>query len=242
MDVLSRWHGHERSLRRNKHPNVILQRAWNKHGEFVFVFETIELCPKSKLISREQFWIDTLCSAKLGYNIAPTAGSMLGYSHRPDTKIKIGKSSSGTNSAVYRHGASKHPLCWVWQDMLRHYARKDDRGGPHVEIFEEWKSDVWSFIRWGEANGWVRGLEFDRKKLDGDYTPENCRFVTASDKTRNRRPYKLTPEGKRAVRKSVAASNRRRIWTAEQRKAASDRLMLGFRAMLQRRASRGNAQ
>lgn len=62
-----------------------LQNAYNKYKADSFSFEIIELCDKSNLISREQYYLD---STKLLYNSSKTAGSCLGY--------KFGKQSEQT--------------------------------------------------------------------------------------------------------------------------------------------------
>lgn len=55
-----RWLKHRALLRHNKHQNSHLQAAWNKYGESSFTFSIIEECPIDSLLSREQFYIDTL--------------------------------------------------------------------------------------------------------------------------------------------------------------------------------------
>lgn len=69
---------HLQRLRLNNHDNQILQNSYNKHGEKNFVFEIIEMVPDlSNLISREQFYIDTINPF---YNICRVAGSTQGRS------------------------------------------------------------------------------------------------------------------------------------------------------------------
>jgi group I intron endonuclease len=65
-----------------------LQRAWEKYGEERFEFEILEQIddPKS-LVPAEQRWIDALQPV---YNVAPTAGSQLGFKHAPETLPKLG--------------------------------------------------------------------------------------------------------------------------------------------------------
>lgn len=85
---------HKEALRRNAHDNKYLQRAWNKYGESNFTFQVIEIVPcKEDLIPREQFWLDTKKSAnrKFGYNLCPTAGSLLGFKHSVESKLKVSK-------------------------------------------------------------------------------------------------------------------------------------------------------
>ena len=82
-----RWAIHRSHLRRNMHHSILLQRVWNKYWEQSFRFEVIEYVDnKSKLIEREQYWIDLL---KPEYNIAKAAGSPLGVVKSEETKAKL---------------------------------------------------------------------------------------------------------------------------------------------------------
>ncbi len=72
-------------LRRNKHPNSFLQRSWNKYGEGAFgvsVLEYTELT-REALVSREQYYIDTL---RPEFNLSPTANSCLGVKHNEEAR------------------------------------------------------------------------------------------------------------------------------------------------------------
>jgi len=91
-----RWHEHKKFLKKNIHRNRLLQNAWNKHGEENFVFEVIEdILDKSKLIEREQYYIDTL---KPEYNICKIADSSLGVKRSEETIERISKAHIGVNS------------------------------------------------------------------------------------------------------------------------------------------------
>lgn len=70
-DFQARWDRHLKSLRKNKHHNIRLQRSFNIHGEKSFIFEIIEVAEYNKDIQKlEQYYIDTLNSKVNGYNIA----------------------------------------------------------------------------------------------------------------------------------------------------------------------------
>jgi group I intron endonuclease len=73
-NVKTRINGHLYDLRREKHNNNYLQRAWLKYGEENFVFEIIEKCSVNDLHAREHYWVNELnCLDKsIGYNIKPT--------------------------------------------------------------------------------------------------------------------------------------------------------------------------
>jgi hypothetical protein len=52
---------------------------------------------------------------------------------------------------------------------------------------EEWKRDFMSFYNWALSAGYKSGLQIDRINVDGNYEPDNCRFVTAKENSRNKR-------------------------------------------------------
>lgn len=54
-------------------------------------------------------------------------------------------------------------------------------------ICEEWLRDIDSFISFALSNGWSESLQIDRIDNDGDYEPNNVRFVTSKENSRNRR-------------------------------------------------------
>lgn len=74
-------------LRKNKHHSPYLQRAWNKYGGKAFNFRRLLVCSKEDLIVYEQRAIDIYQAAngKHGFNARPTAESMLGFRHSPDS-------------------------------------------------------------------------------------------------------------------------------------------------------------
>jgi hypothetical protein len=59
-------------------------------------------------------------------------------------------------------------------------------GGLGVKVCEEWESAE-AFISWALANGYAPGLTIDRINAFGDYTPDNCRWITIQEQQANRR-------------------------------------------------------
>ena len=70
-----RWSLHRLQLRREKHHSIKLQRAWNKHGADVFIFEVLLYCDPQDCLVYEQIALDHY---KPEYNVAKIAGSSLG--------------------------------------------------------------------------------------------------------------------------------------------------------------------
>ena len=62
-------------------------------------------------------------------------------------------------------------------------------GGRGISVCSDWDSFV-TFQTWSIFNGYKEGLSLDRIDTNGNYTPENCRWVSQLIQTRNRRAYK----------------------------------------------------
>ena len=88
-----------------------------------------------------------------------------------------------------------HPLAGVWTDMMRrcgHFRGADAKklayyAGRGIIVCDEWRSSFKPFETWALANGYKPGLQLDRIDNNGNYSPENCRFVTQTQNNRNRR-------------------------------------------------------
>lgn len=78
--------------------NILLQRAINKYNLQDFILIIFEYCDAEDLITREQFYLDTL---KPEYNILKVAGSLLGYKHTKETITKISVANSGENNPMF---------------------------------------------------------------------------------------------------------------------------------------------
>lgn len=79
-------------LRQGEHHSIKLQRSFDKYGEINFIITLIEKCEKENLISREQYYIDTL---KPFYNICLVAGSTKGRIFTDLHKERLSKSLTG---------------------------------------------------------------------------------------------------------------------------------------------------
>ena len=90
--VFKRMQGHRKCLRGNYHPNRYLQFAWNKYGSKAFGYQVLEECEPDLCVPREQHWINQYKSYidKFGYNLSPTAGSLLGLKKTLEQRKEIG--------------------------------------------------------------------------------------------------------------------------------------------------------
>ena len=59
-------------------------------------------------------------------------------------------------------------------------------GGRGITVCDEWKNDFMAFYDWSITHGWKEGLTIDRIDVNGNYCPENCRWIPLSDQMGNR--------------------------------------------------------
>ena len=107
------------------------------------------------------------------------------------------KDFSGKNNPNYKTGycISKPSFYNSWQNMKGRCLRKthpkyERYGGRGITICEEWIS-IKGFSEWALNNGWKEGLTLDRIDNDGNYCPENCRWVSFSENSRKKRTTKI---------------------------------------------------
>lgn len=95
--------------------------------------------------------------------------------------------------------AKKHNEFWtrlhnlVTRCYCKSSTRYKDYGGRGIRVWNGWydefagKYNVDEFKTWCINHGYKPGLHIDRIDNDGNYSPCNCRFVTAAENSRNRR-------------------------------------------------------
>jgi len=83
-------------------------------------------------------------------------------------------------------------LIRIWHNMVGrcHEPRSvsyPNYGGCGIKVCDEWRQDYRAFKKWALDHGYGAGLQIDRIQMDGDYQPDNCRWVTPKENSRNRR-------------------------------------------------------
>ena len=120
-----------------------------------------------------------------------------------------GKDVRGSKNPNYKTGycsGSKRPSFYnIWQNMKSRCLRKSNPkynryGGRGISICKEWL-DIKNFADWAKSHGWKEGMSIDRIDNDGDYCPENCRFVSISENARKKSTTKIDMSTAQEIRK-----------------------------------------
>lgn len=94
--------------------------------------------------------------------------------------------------STYAFKIRQHALYSVWTSMRQRCNDPNTKsykyyGYRGISVCDEWAESYESFYEWGISNGYMSGLQIDRKDVNGNYAPINCRFVTAEVNSNNRR-------------------------------------------------------
>lgn len=80
----------------------------------------------------------------------------------------------------------KVKLYGVWNGMKQRCNNPNSKaypsyGGRGIRVCSIWQRDFMAFYRWAIEAGYQEGLTIDRIDNDGDYTPENCQWLTLAE-------------------------------------------------------------
>lgn len=90
------------------------------------------------------------------------------------------------------HGMKKSRIYRTWINMkVRCTYQKDkcykDYGGRGITVCSEWMDSFQAFYDWAMKNGYNDDLTIDRKDVNGNYCPENCKWITMAEQQKNKR-------------------------------------------------------
>jgi hypothetical protein len=167
-----------------------LELTGQRFGRLVVIEKVVEKCNKD----RHVIW---LCLCDCGGEVKVRG-----------TDLKIGHTQSCgclqremTRERATQHSLTGTPLYKVFDNMmLRCYSPISrgykNYGGRGIKVCLAWREDRGMFFNWAENSGYKVGLQLDRINNNGNYCPENCRWVTRKENCNNKRnTIKLTLNG-----------------------------------------------
>lgn len=104
----------------------------------------------------------------------------------------------GATNPNWKGGAFSHPLYSIYHDMIGRchrptHLRYANYGGRGIKVCARWRADFWAFVADmgprpdGQTPGGRAAYTLDRINNDGNYEPDNCRWATYAQQSRNRR-------------------------------------------------------
>lgn len=95
------------------------------------------------------------------------------------------------NKKMATHRMSNSRLYGIWAKMKVRCTKienkdYDNYGARGISFYKEWESFE-PFMEWAMNNGYNEKLTLDRIDVNGDYEPDNCRWITMKEQASNKR-------------------------------------------------------
>lgn len=124
-----------------------------------------------------------LCVCDCGNEIVVARYSLLDKKRPVKSCEDCGRKRAGQTRTTHGHAGTRiyHIWCGMRQRCFDPKNKDYPRyGGRGISIHPDWM-DISEFAYWCVTNGYNDTLTIDRKDVNGNYEPSNCRFITFSE-------------------------------------------------------------
>lgn len=153
------------------HHKKQLYKKDGKPNGHLYYYECICVCGKKSIVA----------ASALKNSSVKSCGCL--QRKRVSEMAKISSRKHGyRNTRLYREWQSMKGRCYY--SSVNGYERYGGRG---ISVCDEWRDNFISFKDWAMAHGYNDELTIDRINVNGNYEPNNCRWVTQKVQSRNSR-------------------------------------------------------
>lgn len=146
----------------------------------------LSLCKERNAFGKFQW----LCRCTCGKELMVHTGALTTGNTKSCGCRRVEKSTEN-GKANKKHGLTGCPEYKAWQSMKDRCYNKDNQnyhnyGERGIVVCERWLRSFWDFYKdMGKRPG--SGYSLDRKDVNGNYEPDNCRWATAEEQSNNKR-------------------------------------------------------
>lgn len=156
-----------------------------KHGSLLVIQKS------AKRSGTNPMWV---CLCDCGKTTTVIQENLLS-NHTRSCGCNSSRNTIGDRSATHRKSGTR--LYHVWRSMKSRCENKNTEqyknyGGRGITVCNEWRNSFFNFYKWAMSNGYDPNAKFgectiDRVDVNGNYEPNNCRWVSMSVQAKNKR-------------------------------------------------------
>jgi hypothetical protein len=191
----------------NKERGGYMKHCYDHSGEVFGRLTAIRRVPKPENSVQTAWW---LCKCLCGKEVIVSANHLTmgqtqscGCFAKERLRERLRWHNSG-NGGHKTHGCSRTRLYKLWIGIRGRcntpsYSTYPYYGGKGIKVAEEWDKKFEPFMEWSYANGYTDKHTIDRIDIAGNYTPQNCRWVSKSIQAYNQGMSKNNKSGVKGV-------------------------------------------